>query len=176
MLTEVIRLKRSFHAPLLCRPLCHQLQPQLLRLLERHPTISRRLASRTRYFRSTGTRLWLGLSLSPPRLLLRRHVARRADAVVRIHQPENKKSSVTRPRLVDQFEWLDFVLERIGEGEEAALGRGDGTYVLEWCFFAKTARSNAENFSQGGMVIFKGSESVSLSLSIHSAAGCCCCT
>lgn len=171
MLTEVIRLERTFHAPLLFCPFCHQLQPQLLCLLERHPTISR-LASRTRSLRSTRTRLWLGLSLSPPRLLLRRHVARRADAVVRIHQPENKEPPVTRPRLVDQLERLDLVLERVGKGEQAALGRGDGTYVLEWCFFSKTARGNAEDFSQGGMIIFKGVESVSRS-PFPLAVGCC---
>lgn len=75
---------------------------------------------------------------------------------MRIHQPENKKPTVTWPRLVDQLERLDLVLERVGEGEEAALGRGDGTYVLKWCFFSKTARGNAEDFSQRGMIIFKG--------------------
>lgn len=71
---------------------------------------------------------------------------------------------MTGPRLVDQFERLDLVLERVGKGEEAALGRGDGTYVLKWCFFSKTARGNAEDFSQGGVIIFKGVESVSRSL------------
>lgn len=70
---------------------------------------------------------------------------------------------MTRPRLVDQLEWLDLVLERVGKGEQAALGRGDGTYVLKWCFFSKTARGNAEDFSQGRMIIFKGVESVSRS-------------
>lgn len=68
---------------------------------------------------------------------------------------------MTWPRLVGQLERLDLVLERVGEGEQAALGRGDGTYVLKWCFFSKTARGNAEDFSQGRMIICKGVESVS---------------
>lgn len=46
---------------------------------------------------------------------------------------------MARPRLVDQLEWLDLVLERVGEGEEAALWRGDGAEVLEGWLLSKSA-------------------------------------
>lgn len=54
---------------------------------------------------------------------------------------------MARPRLVDQLERLDLVLERVGEGEEAALGRGDGAEVLEGRLVPEAARGNAKDFS-----------------------------
>lgn len=69
---------------------------------------------------------------------------------------------MARPRLVDQLEWLDFVLERVGEGQEAALGRGDGAQVLERLLFPQSAGGDAEYLSQRGKVIF-GRQAVSSS-------------
>lgn len=66
---------------------------------------------------------------------------------MRIHQPENKEPSVTWSRLVDQLEWLNLVLERVGKGEKAALGRGDGTEILERWLISKIPRGNAEYLS-----------------------------
>lgn len=66
---------------------------------------------------------------------------------MRVHQPEDEETPVARARPVDQLERLDLVLERVGEGEEAALGRGDGAEVLEGRLVPEAAGGDAEGFS-----------------------------
>lgn len=89
---------------------------------------------------------------------------------MRIHQPEDEEPPLTRPRLVDQLEWLDLVLERIGENQEAALGRGDGAQVLEGLLLSESTGGDAEYFSQRGKVIF-GRHAVSSSQVLGAGLG-----
>lgn len=91
MLTKVVRLEPSLNRRHQLRALLHELQPQLFRRLETHRVIVRVLFDHVLQFHSqippredSVDGLW-----GEPVVLLRRHIRRRDNAVVRVDEPQD---------------------------------------------------------------------------------------
>lgn len=122
-----------------CTPLCHQLQPQPLRLLHRQREVVRLVE-----------RLFLSLHfLPPPVRSLRWHIRRRDDPDIWVDQEKSNDLAVARFIRVHEPERLHLVLEDVGEGEEAPLACFDLTDVLH----GRSVIFHAENCGEPGVVV-----------------------
>lgn len=123
MLAQIVRIKTAFHHRHEMRPLAHKLPPIFLRTLETHRIIVRVLRDHILQLLSHRPVREdpIDRQRRDPIVLLRRHVRRRENAVVRVDEPQDQEAAVAWPRRVGEFKGVHAVLEGVWEGEQAVL-------------------------------------------------------